>query len=170
MPTPTTNFGFTVPDGTDPAQVAADMGVFLGQIDSSLGNAWTSYTPAWTAATANPAIVDGTIVGRYKLLGKWGICNGQITMGASTTYGTGAYRFGLPSGWTMLNTPAIAMRGAGGAYDLNTTTNYAGEMTYVTATTVTMRTHAAASPIAPTVPFTFAVGDVISWELLVELV
>lgn len=169
MPTATTNFAWTVPANSDPAQVAVDEGVFLGQIDGSLGNAWTTYVPTWTAVSVNPAIVNGTITGRFKLFGKWGICNGQITMGGSTTFGTGAYRFSLPAGWSMQNTPSVLVRGSGGVFDNSTTTHYVGYMSYVSATTVAMRTHAATAEVGTAVPVTFAASDIITWELLVEL-
>lgn len=166
----TTNFSWLVPANGDPANVAADEGTFLGQIDASLGNAWTAYTPAWTAVTANPAIVNGTINGRFKKFGKWGIATGMIVAGAGTTFGTGAYRFGLPSTWTLENTAPIQMlRGIGGCYDSSTTTNYVGFMYYVSSTTIGMRTHAAAADVGTAVPVTFAVSDVISWQVLVEL-
>lgn len=166
----TTNFSWLVPANSDPANVAADEGTFLGQIDGSLGNAWVNYTPAWTAVTANPAIGDGTINGKYKLLGKWGIATGMIVMGASTTYGTGAYRFGLPAGWAMQAvSPVLRWRGGLACYDNSTTTQYIGFNYYTTTTTTSGRTHAATSEVGPTVPFTFAVSDFITWQCIVEL-
>jgi uncharacterized membrane protein YbhN (UPF0104 family) len=58
--------------------------------------AWTTYTPTWTAATTNPVLGNGTIVGRYKKIGK--VVNFQIdlTMGSTTTYGSGAWSVTLP--------------------------------------------------------------------------
>lgn len=170
MPTSTTNFSWTVPANADPANVAADEGTFLGQIDGSLGNAWTDWTPTWTAVTANPAIVNGTINGRYKQFGKWGIATGMIVAGAGTTFGTGAYRFSLPASWNLQNTaPIQLLRGNAAVYDNSTTTTYVGYVYYVSATTVGIRTHAATSDIGPTVPVTFAVSDVITWQILVEI-
>ncbi|MDP8971156.1 MAG: hypothetical protein M3N52_11820 [Actinomycetota bacterium] len=57
---------------------------------------WASFTPAWTAATTNPAIGDGTITGRYHQVGKTVHFEIQITMGTTTTYGSGAYSLSLP--------------------------------------------------------------------------
>ncbi|MFD9047693.1 hypothetical protein [Streptomyces zaomyceticus] len=58
--------------------------------------AWTTYTPSWTAATTNPVLSNGTIVGRYKKIGR--LVNFQIdlTMGSTTTYGSGAWSITLP--------------------------------------------------------------------------
>lgn len=55
-----------------------------------------SYTPVWTAPTANPAIGNGTLRGQYSLVGQQ--CYFAITMvaGSTTTFGTGAWVFSLP--------------------------------------------------------------------------
>lgn len=59
------------------------------QMNQYVPQAWSDYTPPWTGTT-NPAIGNGTIVGRYIQSGK--IVRGwfKITMGSTTTYGTGA--------------------------------------------------------------------------------
>ncbi|MEU7293325.1 hypothetical protein AB0A76_08995 [Streptomyces exfoliatus] len=58
--------------------------------------AWTAYVPIWTAATTNPNLSNGTIVGKYRKIGR--LVNFQIdlTMGSTTTYGTGAWSITLP--------------------------------------------------------------------------
>jgi hypothetical protein len=62
---------------------------------SSIFDAWTTYTPTWTA-TSNPAIGNGTITGRYLKVGRRCIAVVKLTMGGTTTYGSGGYSFGLP--------------------------------------------------------------------------
>lgn len=163
----TTNFLWPFPTNPDAALVAGDMQSLASAIDSTLGNAWTSYTPAWTAATVNPAIGNGTIVGRFKQFGKWGIANGQITMGGTTTFGTGDYSFGNPAGWTLNST--VRLRGIGGIIDASTGTNYVGFMLAVSGA-ASMRVHGSTLGVNPTSPITFVSGDVIYWEILVELV
>lgn len=78
--------------------VGTDLSV-TGNINSAANQnmgAWTSYTPTWTGNTTNPAIGNGTIVGRYQRVGR-GIHFGiTITAGSTTTYGSGGYNFGLP--------------------------------------------------------------------------
>ncbi|MFF9285387.1 hypothetical protein [Streptomyces griseosporeus] len=64
------------------------------QFNSFFG-AWSSYTPTWTAST-NPAIGNGTIVGRYMKIGRTVIGHINITAGSTTTFGSGAYNFSLP--------------------------------------------------------------------------
>jgi hypothetical protein len=64
--------------------------------ESRIDTAWTSYTPTWTAASADPAIVNGTITAAYKVIGKTCFVRVRFQMGSSTTYGTGAWYIGLP--------------------------------------------------------------------------
>jgi hypothetical protein len=59
-------------------------------------NAWTTYTPSWTASTTNPAIGNGTLIGRYKQIGKTVFVYIRMQAGSSTTFGTGQWRFSLP--------------------------------------------------------------------------
>jgi len=66
-----------------------------GIVGTDLGK-WQSYTPIWTADTTNPAIGNGTLTGRYVVIGK--LCTyvlGMI-MGSTTTYGSGNWAFSLP--------------------------------------------------------------------------
>lgn len=67
--------------------------------DSGLGP-WVDYTPAWTAST-NPAIGNGTLLGRYKVVGKTVHLRIYMSAGSTTTFGSGDWSFGLPSGLTM---------------------------------------------------------------------
>jgi hypothetical protein len=60
------------------------------------GPPWLSYTPPWLAASTNPTIGNGTIVGRYWLRNKTCGFRIVITFGSTTNGGTGAYTFGLP--------------------------------------------------------------------------
>jgi hypothetical protein len=65
------------------------------QINSILA-AWTSYTPTWSSTGTAPALGNGTLAGRYMLVGK--TCHLAIkqTNGTTTTYGTGGYTWALP--------------------------------------------------------------------------
>ena len=69
-------------------------------VGSSLG-AWTNYTPTWSASPTPPAIGNGTIVGRYKELdGTTLAISIVVTMGTTTTFGSGGWTFTLPAGQT----------------------------------------------------------------------
>lgn len=56
----------------------------------------TSFVTAWTAATTNPSIGNGSSTGGYYLLGPLCFFWIVITSGSTTSYGSGAYSFTLP--------------------------------------------------------------------------
>jgi hypothetical protein len=58
--------------------------------------AWNTYTPAWTAVTTAPAIGNGTLTGKYAVVGKVCHFTALVTFGSTTTFGSGAYTFSLP--------------------------------------------------------------------------
>lgn len=60
--------------------------------------AWSAFTPTWTASVSNPAIGNGTLSGRYALVGKilfWSIV---LSPGTTTTFGSGTWKFAIPPG------------------------------------------------------------------------
>ena len=57
---------------------------------------WQSYTVSWTASTTNPAIGNGTLIGRYTQIGKTVMGTISLVMGSTTTYGSGGWYFSLP--------------------------------------------------------------------------
>lgn len=58
--------------------------------------AWTSYTPTWTAATTNPVLGNGTLVGRYMRSGRTITFDINLIPGTTTTFGSGNYAFAIP--------------------------------------------------------------------------
>lgn len=59
--------------------------------------AWTSFTTAWTGSVSNPVIGNGTIAGAYIKIGRTLAFRIDITMGTTTTFGSGNYSFSLPA-------------------------------------------------------------------------
>jgi len=57
---------------------------------------WTTYTPTWTAGGTNPSLGNGTLIGRYTRVGRTITFQVNLTMGSTTTYGSGGYEFALP--------------------------------------------------------------------------
>jgi hypothetical protein len=57
---------------------------------------WTPYTVAWTAATTNPGLGNGTITGRYQLVGQTCHFTIELTIGSTTNPGSGTYSLSLP--------------------------------------------------------------------------
>lgn len=169
----TTNFGWPYPTGTDaPPDVASDMQSLASAADASVGNAWTeTYAPEWTSSGVAPVLNDGTFPGRAKKLGKTGIFEAKLTLGAGSTIGTGFYRFSLPAGWTVL-TNQIEV-GHGSFFDTSTGITYTGSLWVISvgpsSARMTLHTHAAATEVSATVPVTPAAGDIIRLTGVVEL-
>lgn len=63
---------------------------------NSIFDPWSSYTPIWTAASSNPNIGNGSIVGRYLKVGRTCDVTVLLTCGSTTTYGTGTHSISLP--------------------------------------------------------------------------
>lgn len=70
-------------------------GTSTGAVQSLLPE-WQNYTPTWTAATTNPTIGAGSLVGRYALVGKTCHVKIEITTAGNTNYGNGQYNWALP--------------------------------------------------------------------------
>lgn len=62
----------------------------------AIGDPWTDWTPTWSGATTNPVIGNGTIDAAYLASGKLTHFRILITMGSTTTYGSGQWRLTLP--------------------------------------------------------------------------
>lgn len=55
-----------------------------------------SYTPTWRAAGTQPAIGNGTMDGKFAVVGNEVMWAMKQLMGSTTTYGTGQYTYDLP--------------------------------------------------------------------------
>lgn len=164
----TTTNGFRYPVATDTPDVPRDVGNLAADVESKLGQnvvgatsgAWTSYAPAWTAATTNPVIGNGSIVGAWKKIGRTVFWRVTITMGSTTTYGVGTWYVSLPD--TLVGAMAASGFPVG---------NWAGTPAgnrsngVVTVDSVTTRAFfqigGAATVCAAAVPFTWASGNVL---------
>jgi hypothetical protein len=63
---------------------------------NTMFGAWTPYTPVWTATTTNPALGNGTLTGQYMKIGRTCIVQIVLTIGSTSTFGTGNWRISLP--------------------------------------------------------------------------
>lgn len=75
----------------------ADFNVEIRDQFNSIFGAWTAYTPTWTAATTAPVLGNGTLVGRYLKVGRTVQMTAQLTIGSSSTFGSGNLSLGLPA-------------------------------------------------------------------------
>lgn len=97
---------------------AIQLNTYLRDNLNAIGDPWTAYTPAWTGLTINPVIGNGSLAGAYTQAGKLVNFRVAITMGSTTTYGTGQWRLTLPVlplafRWTFLGDAV-----AGGAFPI----------------------------------------------------
>lgn len=90
--------------GGDPLAILLDGGADSGLSQTGLGlkvigsGPGSSYTPAWTGSSTDPAIGDGTLSGRYIHLMNLCFLSIDIIIGASTSRGSGVWSLGLPPG------------------------------------------------------------------------
>lgn len=56
----------------------------------------TTYTPTWTGSVTNPVIGNGTLNGAWQRKGTRCTTNIAMTAGATTTFGSGYFKFALP--------------------------------------------------------------------------
>ncbi len=70
--------------------------VYTSSWETVWQSGWTSYTPTWTSTGTAPVKNNGTLVGSYRQAGKTVHVRIHLTMGSSTTFGTGSYSLSLP--------------------------------------------------------------------------
>lgn len=130
----------------------------------ALSEAWTSYGSgaSWTAVSSNPAIGNGTWAAAYLQVGKLVMVRISITMGSSTTYGSGQWRVALPVA------PKSGIRWSFQAEALDANVNqytcrgvYDGGGTYASIFRVGGGA-AADTSVTGTAPFTWGTGDVLT--------
>lgn len=124
---------------------------------NTIGAAWETWTPTWTASTTNPVIGNGTISGSYCRFNKTVIAEGAIIMGSTTTYGTGTYRISLPFG------TAVSANGSMGYATLFDASAgyiaYTGLATQASSSLFEFRIGNGLGQFQPTVPVTLANAD-----------
>lgn len=136
----------------------------LGAASGGVGS-WTSFTPTWTAATTNPTIGNGELTGAYQVRGDTVLFMGRIVMGSTTTFGSGIWSLSLPVAADLTLTAGGQVRpgGIGFASD-------GGSLQVVLidsraqTDTLSWVAHAGAGFVGPTIPFTWASGDVLTWN------
>ena len=137
------------------------------QVKEQPVGAWQSYTVSWTAATTNPSIGNGTLTGRYVQIGKTVICAVSLTMGSTTTYGSGSWNLSLPK--TSANS-GVYYGGQWMAVDLGTT-NHAGQVFLLPNASVInyfLRENVVLDYLNNITPHTWASGDVLRFSVTYE--
>lgn len=142
----------------------------LGRMLSVADPPWVSYNPTWTAATTNPVLgANGTLTGRYSLIGKTCHVSIRLVTGSSTTYGSGNYLFSVP--FASANDIVEYMGGA----RLTATATYIGQAllaansSSMNATFPAAATPATAANMSPTAPTTLASGHILRLSLTYQI-
>lgn len=144
----------------------SDANVHIRDNFRAIGDAWASYTPSWTSTGTNPTLNNGTLVGTYVEAGKLILVRIELTIGSSTSAGTGNYSFSLP---TTAAASAWSCLGSAVYYDSSTSGLYTGSAVRTGSSTATALTfQGATSRWSATVPVAPATGDVISAQLCYE--
>lgn len=145
----------------------------LSTTAGELGGSWTSYTPTWTSTGTQPAIGNGTIVGKYLQIGKLVFFRIVLTFGSTTSVGTGSYRLSLP---TTANETAVGLMLPMGQWGISAAANYAGHVDLVSSTTVGALTHSTTTggqsggEVTHNSPLTWANGNVFAIKGFYEAV
>jgi hypothetical protein len=117
------------------------------------------FTPTWTGTGSNPAIGNGAISGGYINAGDLTWFYVSITMGSTTTYGTGSWGLSLPV--APFSTFRWGFEGTARDSSASQTWRITGE---VASGAIALRCDATTAgnqlrDITPTVPFTWATND-----------
>lgn len=77
---------------------AATLNTHIRDNFKAIGDPWASWGSgaSWTGSTTNPTIGNGTWEGKYIQAGKLVTFSINITMGSTTTYGTGNWQLAFP--------------------------------------------------------------------------
>jgi hypothetical protein len=110
-------------------------------------------TPVWTASVANPSIGNGTLNSAVDIVGGMCFYSINLTIGSTTTLGTGEWRFSLPFTPT---TNAI-----GSVYVFDTGVGYITAVCKVDAagSVLTCFANSSATGFSPTSPISWVAGD-----------
>ena len=143
-----------------------------GIVGTDLGK-WQSYTPTWTADTTNPAIGNGTLTGRYIVIGKLCTYVLGLVMGSTTTYGSGNWAFSLPI--NAVNTAGINFYGVAHLRKVGTA-NYERIAEIVPANSVSVinlfidpTPGSNSTNLSASVPFTWGEDDAFGFKITYEI-
>lgn len=142
----------------------------LDDLDAAIGGALASWTPTWAGFTLG----DGTVVAKYKQVGKLVFCRLHLTLG-STSSVSGSVTFTLPV--TSVALPGSASQEAIGParlIDASPATGLDGAVLWNSTTTGLIAVHNSAGTyltatvLSSSVPFTWAVNDKITATFFYE--
>lgn len=127
---------------------------------------WVAYTPAWSSSGTQPVLGNGSIFAWWRRLGDSVEIRLNVTMGSTTTYGTGNWKFSFPSGLALDTAKLFNATNIGGGlfYDASALTSKAALVRYAGATDGfnLFSSEGTQGTVTNTSPFTWATSDEIS--------
>lgn len=145
----------------DTTTVPTNLATYRDVLKAS-SEAWTSYGSAasFTGATSNPVLNNGTWSAKYRQVNKAVDFYVKVTMGSTTTYGSGNFRVALPvtpistdpGFWTVATADASS-----GAIYMGTVFSWTGTV----ASLAVILPAGGVQQVTSTVPWTYATGDTI---------
>jgi hypothetical protein len=143
-----------------------EQGVFDVSGGWGTAGAFTAYTPAWTATVTPPVLGNGTISGAYFQVGKLVVGRMSLTMGSTTTYGSGSYQLSLPTTINAAYQLYFPMGNGAIVHGGNIYGFIAGVGSSTTVLWLTTAQPAVTS--SPSTPVTFASGDTVYVDFTYE--
>jgi len=147
---------------------ASTLNVHIRDNFKAIGDPWTAYGSgaSWTSSGTAPSLGNGTWNGKYIQPGKFVRFRIVLTMGSTTTYGTGTYSLALPV--AAASDIGKLLITNGNAFDSSATADFmCAGFILNSATTIVLRTLPTTAgnalvALTNTVPFTFANADSIT--------
>lgn len=139
-------------------------------LNAAVGAVWTSYAPTWvtSGAGADPAISNGSLSGRYRMVGNTAQVRISLIWGSLTSGGVGDWEFGYPVG---VVPAATGFRKIGRAFRLDAGNAYFSDQSTIEAgiTYIRCMGHASGSYYNATAPVAWAVNDNLEIEIDYEM-
>ena len=158
--------GWPIPLDTD---ALGDIGEIIRDLVDGIESGWTAFVPTWTGSVTNPVLGNGSFTGsKYKKIGKTIFARIVLTIGSTTTVGSGTYSFGLPAASVV---PAAGARPVGQAFMRDTSASSNTTRIAAITTAGVMQLFDMAAPavaITHAVPYAWATGDTIEADFVYE--
>lgn len=125
----------------------------------AIGDAYTAYTPTLAGTGGGGSVGNGTITGFWRQTGKHTDFYGTLTLGSTTSLGTGVTTFSLPA-------TAARARACGESrlFDTSASTNQAGALYIETGALTVCRVLYGTGSVSATTPWTWATGDILMFS------
>ncbi len=164
LTTPATDDKLVIVDASEALDADKTKYITVGNLRVCDVTGVTTYTPTWTAQTTNPSLGNGSINGRYYRIGNVVTAFINLTMGSTTTYGSGTWWFSMPFAWKV--SPWANMPIGYGRYTDVGNQHYGGPVVIGDYAKVGCMAFPAAYPaylnwVAYDVPFTWGKGDIL---------